>query len=62
MSSGAYKKHCPEIYQNLEYPRGICPVADKLQPKIMQFVTNYGSVNEASKYVEALVKTINFYN
>tara|TARA_B100000963_G_scaffold142633_1_gene124161 strand:+ start:21874 stop:23073 length:1200 start_codon:yes stop_codon:yes gene_type:complete len=62
VSSGAYKKHCPQIYQNIDYPRGICPVAEEIQPKIMQFVTNYGSVSEASQYVEALIKTINYFD
>ena len=62
VSSGAYKKHCPQIYQNIDYERGICPVAEEIQPKIMQFVTNYGSVNEASRQVEALNKTIEYFN
>ena len=37
------------------------PVAEKIQPKLMQFVTNYGSVEEAKPFVEALSKTIDFY-
>ncbi len=40
---------------NLKQP---CPVAEKLQPKIMQFCTNYGSKAEALPKVEALRKTI----
>jgi len=61
MSSGVYKKHAPHYYQELEYPTGICPVAEELQPKLMQFVTNYGSLEEAKPYVEALGKTINYF-
>lgn len=61
MFSGAYKKHAPYYYQNVEYPRGICPVAEEIQPKLMQFVTNYGSMEEAGPKVEALSKTIEYF-
>lgn len=40
---------------NLKQP---CPIAEKIQPKIMQFCTNYGSKAEALPKVEALRKTI----
>ena len=61
MFSEAYKKHAPYYYQNLEYPRGICPVAEEIQSKLMQFVTNYGSIEEAEPKVEALSKTIEYF-
>lgn len=61
MATGAYKKHAPYYFEHLEYPRGICPVAELLQPKLMQFVTNYGSLEEAGIQGEALQKTINFF-
>lgn len=41
----------------LSYPN-MCPVAEKVQPKIMQFPTNYGNVEEAKPKIEALRKTI----
>jgi len=41
---------------------GICPVAEEIQPKLMQFVTNYGSEEEAAPKVEALRKTIDFFS
>tara|TARA_B100001142_G_scaffold35458_1_gene31253 strand:+ start:1415 stop:2611 length:1197 start_codon:yes stop_codon:yes gene_type:complete len=62
MSSGEYKKVAPFYYDKLDYPRGICPVAEELQPKLMQFVTNYGSVEEALPYVEALEKTLDYFS
>lgn len=40
------------------YHKGLCPTAEKIQPKIMQFPTNYGSIEEAMPKVEALRKTI----
>ncbi len=61
MAKEAYKRVAPYYYKKLKYPDGICPVAEKIQPKLMQFVTNYGSVEEAKPFVEALSKTIDFY-
>ena len=60
-SSKVYKKRCPWVYKELSYPRGICPVAEEIQLKLMQFVNNYGSLKEAEPKVEALRKTINYF-
>jgi perosamine synthetase len=60
-ASGDWKKICPPLYGPLQYDRPICPVADTVQPKLMQFVTNFGSVEEAETHVEALRKTIRFF-
>jgi perosamine synthetase len=38
---------------------GLCPVAEKIQPKLMQFKTNYRDLNLAEQKAEALRKTIN---
>ena len=62
MSSGSYKKKAPYYYKDLDYPDGICPVAEKIQPKLMQFVTNYGSVDEALPKIDALKKTIKYFS
>jgi perosamine synthetase len=59
--SEIYKERCPSIYEGLEYPRGICPVAERVQPSLMQFVTNYGSLDEAEAQAQALADTINFF-
>ena len=61
ISNGIFKKHNPSIYENLNFEKGLCPNAEVIQPQIMQFVTNYGSVDEAKPYVEALKKTIDFF-
>lgn len=61
VASGAYKKLAQYYYNVLKYPRGICPVAEEIQPKLMQFVTNYGSLEEAKPKVEALQKTIKYF-
>jgi perosamine synthetase len=60
-SSGAYKKRSPGVYAACEYPRGLCPDAEAIQPKLMQFVNNYGSVSEAEPKVEALRQTIRHF-
>lgn len=41
-----------------QYKPGLCPVAEKLQPKLMQFKTNYLDLNEAARQVDILCKTI----
>jgi len=61
MAEGHYKKHCPVIFDKLQYPRGICPNAEAVQPKLMQFVTNYGRVDEARPMADALRRTIQFF-
>lgn len=59
MSSGRWKDRCPPLYNDLVYPlEGLCPIAEKMQPKIMQFVNNYGSLDEAEPHIDALRKTV----
>lgn len=60
-ASGAYKERAPVYYKDCHYEKGICPVAEKIQPKLMQFVNNYGSTDEAMAKVEALAQTINYF-
>ena len=63
MTSGAYRKRCPVLYDQTSYPeKGLCPIAERLQPKLMQFTTNHGSLDEAIPVVEALAKTIKYYS
>jgi perosamine synthetase len=60
-TSRRYKERAPYYYENVDYPQGLCPVAEEVQPKLMQFVINYGSVEEAAPKVDALSKTIKFF-
>jgi perosamine synthetase len=60
-STGAWKKRCPPVYENLPDGDPACPHAEMLQPQLMQFVNNYGSEDEARPKVEALAKTIAFF-
>ena len=45
----------------LNFLSGNCPIAESLQPKIMQFKTNYRNEELAIKKAEALYKTIMYY-
>lgn len=53
-----FESRCPEIYKTVRYQRGICPVAESLQPKLMQFKTNYRDLGLAEKKAEILSKVI----
>jgi perosamine synthetase len=52
---------CPLNRSPVRYEKGLCPVAEEIQPKLMQFVNNYGSLEEAEPKAEALRKTIKFF-
>ena len=45
-----------------QYKRGLCPVAEKLQPRMLQFKTNYWNWEEAEKQADILTKTIRYFN
>jgi perosamine synthetase len=62
MASGAWRGLCPPLYDKLEYPRGLCPTAERIQPTLMQFVNNYGSTSEAEPKVDALYKTVRHFS
>ena len=48
----------PEIYEDVSYAPGLCPVAERLQPMIMQFKTNYRDLAVANQKAECLARTI----
>ena len=54
----AYNRLNPSIYEALEYQDGICPNAERIQPKLLQFSTNQGSDEEIESQILALGKTI----
>ena len=57
-ASGGYRRRAPYYYDGCRFERGLCPVAEQIQPTLMQFVNNYGSRDEAAPKVEALRRTI----
>lgn len=56
--NGVYKKRLPEIYSDVNYEPGLCPVAEQIQPKIMQFKTNYRNIELAKQKADILYKVI----
>lgn len=44
------------------YARGLCPIAEKLQPKILAFRTNEWTLDSRNQQVMALKKTIAFFS
>ena len=61
-----YNKGCPQKCANYggklqEYRRGICPVAEALQPNLFQFKTNYYEMSKAEKMAEILYNTIKYF-
>jgi len=42
-----FVKRCPWVYNDVVYHKGLCPVAEKIQEKIMQFKTNYRDLDLA---------------
>jgi perosamine synthetase len=58
MVTRQFAQRCPGIYENISYPRGLCPVAERIQPKIMQFKTNYRDVELAERKADILRKVI----
>ena len=48
--------------QNFQtYKKGLCPVAEKLQPNLFLFKTNYWVREEAVKQAQILKKTLDFF-
>tara|TARA_R110000787_G_scaffold63679_3_gene143365 strand:- start:101000 stop:102190 length:1191 start_codon:yes stop_codon:yes gene_type:complete len=58
-TSDVWRKHCPPLYDDYTFER--CPVAEDIQPKLMQLVANYESTEAAAPKVEALAKTIQHF-
>lgn len=53
-----FVKRCPSIYNNVRYEKGLCPIAEEVQQKIMQFKTNYRELELAKKKANILYKVI----
>ena len=53
-----FVKSCPWVYNDVEYKKGLCPVAENIQQKMMQFKTNYRDLKLARIKSEILRKVI----
>jgi len=54
--------HCPH-YQGAgqQYEPGLCPVAESVQPRLLQFKTSYVDMDIAEQKAEALAQTIKYF-
>lgn len=43
------------------YEEGLCPVAEKIQPGLIQLKTNYGDQESIDRQAEALAKTVRYF-
>ncbi|RLI39793.1 DegT/DnrJ/EryC1/StrS family aminotransferase, partial [Candidatus Bathyarchaeota archaeon] len=43
---------------NIKYEKGLCPIAEEIQPKMIQLKTNYGDMEYAKRQALALEETI----
>lgn len=56
-----YVKFNPHIYKNISYQKGLCPVAEEVQSRLMVFKTNYRDLDLAKNKSNILRETINFF-
>lgn len=61
-----YAKDCPVSCRHYQgtlqlFAPGLCPVAESLQPRLLQFKTNYFDRGTAEQKAEALNKTVAFF-
>lgn len=50
--------NCPHYKINISYEKGLCPIAESIQPEIIQLKTNYRDIELAKSKAMALRKTI----
>jgi len=61
MRNGNFKKRNPELYKDVKYEEGLCPIAEEIQKKMMVFKTNYRNLDLARYKAYCLKKTMDFY-
>jgi perosamine synthetase len=58
MTERQFVKRFPAMYEGIRYDAGMCPIAESVQPTIMQFKTNYRDLELAKVKADALDRTI----
>lgn len=61
MFKNKFKNINPEIYKNIFYKKGICPIAERVQKQLMVFKTNYRNLKLAEIQSQLLLKTIKYF-
>jgi len=47
--------------QSQQFQRGLCPIAEAIQPRLIQFKTNYFDLGQAAQQADALRQTIAYF-
>ena len=47
---------------NILYKEGLCPIAESIQPNLIQLKTNYKDISIAQEQAKSLLKTIEFFS
>ena len=58
MANNNFQKMNPHVYGEITYEKGLCPIAEKVQKKIMQLKTNYRNLDLAYEKSQIFKKTI----
>lgn len=58
MTKNTFVERLPQIYGSISYNIGLCPNAEAIQPKIMQFKANYRDLKLAKQKADVLRKVI----
>lgn len=56
-----FAKRLPDVYKDVSYQEGLCPVAEKVQKQIMQMKTNYRDLELAKQKADVLYRLIRKY-
>lgn len=56
-----FVERLPEIYRDVRYEEGLCPVAERVQKQIMQMKTNYRDLELAKQKADILYRVIKRY-
>lgn len=49
-------------YGDYKYGHGLCPIAEEIQPRLLQFKTNYWDESDVQRQAEILRKTAEYFN
>ena len=61
MKERNFVKVNPEIYKDVKYKEGLCPISEEIQKKLMVFKTNYRNLDLAKYKSHCLKKTIDYF-
>jgi hypothetical protein len=61
ISKNKFKEFNKNIYKDIYYKKGSCPIAEKIQKQLMIFKTNYRNLKLAEFQSSLLLKTIKYF-